>query len=85
MQTTTWNIALSVSTALLIWWIQRTVSKFDGYEKRLNTLEIEVRQNILNDQNKINAIIEKMDLLFQHMKETLQRIEKEVENLRNRG
>jgi hypothetical protein len=76
------EIGLSMTTALTIWWVQRVVVRFDGYEKRLNTLESELRQNTLTDQMNLKALLEKMDLLLIPIKETLQRIEREMESLR---
>ncbi|MBC8110848.1 MAG: hypothetical protein H7Y04_07295 [Verrucomicrobia bacterium] len=79
-----WQTALTVVTALLIWWLQRVVVRFEGYEKRLNALESDLRQNTLQDQNNLKAILERMDLLLAPVRETLQRIEREVENLRGK-
>ncbi|MBC7775312.1 MAG: hypothetical protein H7246_07730 [Phycisphaerae bacterium] len=80
-----WDIALTITTALIIWWVQRVVSKFDGFEKKISRLEGDLRHNTQAGAANLKAILERMDLLFTPIKETLQRIEREVENLRNKN
>ena len=78
-----WNWILGIAAALIVWWVQRLVALSDSLENRLTRLESDLQQSILADQGTIKALVEKMDILFLHMKETLQRIEREVDNLKN--